>query len=286
MRCAVIGHVEWVDFIRVEALPHPGDIIHAGEAWSLPAGGGGAAAGQLAKLCDESMFFTALGDDEIGHRAAREFRDMGVRVETVFRPTQSRRAIVFVDASGERTITVIGERLGPRLEDELPWGELSAVDAVYFTAGDAGAVRAGRRAKVMVATARALKTLGEAKVELDALVGSAVDPAERYEPGDLDQPPRLVVRTEAERGGTWHAAGQEPVRFTAAPAPGPIVDRYGAGDSFAACLAYALGAQRSPSEAVAFAARCGASVVTGRGPYETQLGAPDAAFNGIDYRFH
>jgi ribokinase len=271
MRCAVIGHVEWVDFVRVESLPRAGDIVHADESWSLPAGGGGAAAVQLAKLCDDALFFTALGDDEIGHRAAREFRDMGVRVETVFRPTQSRRAIVFVDASGERTITVIGERLGPRLEDELPWDELSVVDAVYFTAGDAGTVRAGRRAKVMVATARALTVLAEGRVELDALVGSSVDPAERYEAGDLDPPPRLVVRTEAERGGTFHAAGEESMRFPASPAPGPIADRYGAGDSFAACLTYGLGADRSPAEAVAFAARCGASVVTGRGPYDCQL---------------
>jgi ribokinase len=282
MRCAVIGHVEWVDFVRVEALPRPGDIVHAGESWSLPAGGGGAAAVQLAKLCDEALFFTALGDDEIGHRAAREFRDMGVRIETVFRPTQSRRAIVFVDASGERTITVIGERLGPRLEDELPWDELSVVDAVYFTAGDAGTVRAGRRAKVMVATARALTVLEEARVELDALVGSAVDPAERYEAGALDPPPRLVVRTEAERGGSFHAAEEEVMRFGASPAPGPIVDRYGAGDSFAACLTYALGAGQPPAEAVAFAARCGASVVTGRGPYETQLRHNDAGRSSAD----
>jgi ribokinase len=271
MRCAVIGHVEWVDFVRVEALPHPGDILHAGESWSLPAGGGGVAAVQLAKLCDETLFFTALGDDETGHRAARELKDMGMRVETVFRPTQSRRAIVFVDALGERTITVIGDRLGPRLEDDLPWDELSVADAVYFTAGDAGAVRAGRRAKVMVATARSLMVLEEARVELNALVGSAADPAERYEAGDLDPPPRLLVRTEAERGGTFHAPGQKPRRFAASPAPGPIVNRYGAGDSFAACLTYALGSDHPPAEAVAFAARCGASVVTGRGPYDSQL---------------
>jgi ribokinase len=270
MKCAVIGHVEWVDFVRVETLPRPGDIVHAGESWSLPAGGGGAAAVQLAKLCDQALFFTALGDDEIGHRSAQEFEDMGVRVESAFRPTQSRRAIVFVDGSGERTITVIGERLGPRLDDELPWDELSDVDAVYFTAGDAGAVRAGRRAKVLVATARALDVLKDARMELDALVGSAVDPAERYEPGDLDPPPRLVVRTEADAGGTFHAAGKG-LRYAASPAPGPIADRYGAGDSFAACLTFGLGAGHPPAEAVAFAARCGASVVTGRGPYETQV---------------
>jgi ribokinase len=53
--------------------------------------------------------------------------------------------------------------------------------------------------------------------------------------------------------------------------PGPVVDTYGAGDSFAAGLTYALGAGKLGEEAVAFAARCGAAVVTGRGPYESQL---------------
>jgi ribokinase len=271
MKCAVVGHVEWVDFVRVEALPQPGDIVHAGDSWSLPAGGGGAAAGQFTKLCDETLFFTALGDDEIGHRAAREFRDMGIRVETTFRPTATRRAIVFVDASGERTITVIGERLGPHLADDLAWNELTSTDAVYFTAGDAGALRAARRARVLVATARALGILREAREELDGLVGSAVDPAERYRPGDLQPPPRLVVTTEADKGGTVVVAGGTATRYPAAPLPGPIVDRYGAGDSFAACFTYGLGAGRPPKEAVALAARCGAAVVTGRGPYDAQL---------------
>jgi ribokinase len=271
MRCAVIGHVEWVDFVRVEALPQPGDIVHADESWSLPAGGGGAAAVQLAKLCDETIFFTALGDDEIGHRAAREFGEMGVRLQAVFRDTDSRRAIVYVDAGGERTITVIGERLGPRADDDLDWDELYDVDGVYFTAGDAGAVRAGRRARVLVATARTLDVLKTAEVELDALVGSAVDPAERYAHGDLDPAPRLVVLTEADKGGTFELSNENLRRFAAVPAPGPVVDRYGAGDSFAACLTYGLSGGRAPSDALEFAARCGAAVVTGRGPYDAQL---------------
>jgi ribokinase len=29
MRIAVVGHVEWVEFARVEAVPRPGEIVHA-----------------------------------------------------------------------------------------------------------------------------------------------------------------------------------------------------------------------------------------------------------------
>ena len=59
--------------------------------------------------------------------------------------------------------------------------------------------------------------------------------------------------------------------FRAAPLPGPVEDAYGCGDCFAAGLTYALGAGRPMEEAVALGARCGAAVLSGRGPYEGQL---------------
>ena len=37
-------------------------------------------------------------------------------------------------------------------------------------------------------------------------------------------------------------------------------------------LTFALAEGRTPAEALAFGARCGAACVTGRGPYEAQLG--------------
>ena len=49
--------------------------------------------------------------------------------------------------------------------------------------------------------------------------------------------------------------------------PGPLVDAYGAGDSFAAGLTFALGSGRSPEAAVEFAAKCGAVAMTRRGAH-------------------
>ena len=54
--------------------------------------------------------------------------------------------------------------------------------------------------------------------------------------------------------------------WEAAPLPGPRVDSYGAGDSFAAGLTYGLAEGRSPAEAATLGARCGAACLTGRGP--------------------
>lgn len=255
----------------MERVPEPGEIVHALEDWEEPGGGGAVAAVQLARLAGECLFLTALGDDDLGHRAQRELEALGVRVEAAWRSEPQRKGFVHVDAGAERTITTLGERLGPRGDDPLPWAELEGVDAVYLTAGDAGAVRAARAARKLVSTVRAINPLAKAGVQLDSLVASARDQGERYGPGDLNPPPLLVVRTDGVDGGSFEAADGRTGRWAAAPLAGPPVDSYGAGDSFAAGLTYGLGEGRAPQEALALAARCGAAVVTGRGPYAGQL---------------
>jgi ribokinase len=271
MRAAVVGHVEWIEFGRVDHVPAPGEIVHVSDSWQEPGGGGAVAAVQLVKLAGDATLYTALGDDEIGHRAKRDLEALGLRVEAVFRPEAQRRGYVHVDAAGERTITVIGNRLGPRAEDPLPWGELADTDAVYFTAGDAGAARAARAAHTLVASARGLETLAEAGVELDALLASGKDPGERYVRGELEPPPRLVVRTAGASGGEYETRAGERRHWVATPLPGPVSDLYGAGDSFAAGVTYGLGAGMPIDQALDLGARCGAACATGRGPYAGQL---------------
>ena len=105
------------------------------------------------------------------------------------------------------------------------------------------------------------------------MVGSADDPAERYEAGLVSPEPRLVVRTGGPSGGSWEAADGTHGRYAAATPPGPIVDMYGAGDSFQAGLTFALASGLDTDAALALAARCGAFAVTGRGPTGGQLTA-------------
>ncbi len=262
MRVAVVGHVEWVEFARVPAFPAPGAIVHAQDRWEQAGGGGAVAAIQLARLAGGSDLFTALGADVLGRRARAELEAAGVRVHSADRGQPQRRATCLVDETGERTIVVLGDKLLPRGEsDDLPWHELAGYDAVYFVSGDVAALRRARRAAVVTATARELPTLRSAGVELDALVGSGEDTGERYRPGELEPAPKLVVTTSGAIGG-WAQPGGP---FTAAPLPGPVEDAYGCGDCFAAGLTYALGAGRDPADALAFAARCGAAALTGRG---------------------
>ena len=59
--------------------------------------------------------------------------------------------------------------------------------------------------------------------------------------------------------------------FPAAPAAKPRRNAYGAGDSFAAALAFALARGDALEEALALAARAGAAVLAGPTPYAAQL---------------
>jgi ribokinase len=122
-------------------------------------------------------------------------------------------------------------------------------------------------ARVLVATPRAREAFAGAGVELDVLVRSGSDAGETYEPGDLDPPPKLVVTTGGAEGGRYEAAEGHTGTWAAAPLPGPPVDSYGAGDSFAAALTYALGRGLEIDPALVAAARSGAEALASRGPY-------------------
>jgi ribokinase len=249
--------MEWVESVLVDRVPAVGEIAHGMKDWSEPAGGGPVSAAQLVKLAGACDFFTALGDDERGHRSMERFAELGIATDAEWFGV-TRRAFVQVDAHGERTITTVGAKLRRR---KLP--PMAGYDAVFFVAGEPEALRAARAARFVSATPREAPTLAEAGVHLDLLVGSGTDPGERYD-GGLDV--ALVVKTEGTRGGV--ADGR---RYEAAMPPAPIVDTYGAGDSFGAALTYALARGDELDDALALAARAGAAVITGKGPYSAQL---------------
>lgn len=237
-------------------MPAAGEIVHAERVWEVPAGGGAVVARQLALLAGRCELFTALGTDATGEESARRLAELGIDVHVRWGGV-TRRAWTHVDAGGERTITVLGDKLLAR--GPLP---LDGYDLVFFVSGDDEALRAARRARFLAATVRELSTLQRAGVELDLLVASANDPGERYD-GSLQS--RHVALTDGERGGKLDGE-----RYDAAQAR-RMVDTYGAGDSFAAALAFALARGDDANTAAELAARAGAAVIGGAGPYEAQL---------------
>jgi ribokinase len=273
-RVAVVGHIEWVQFLVVPRLPHAGEVSHAEGSFFRAAGGGGVAAGVLVELGAEVELFTALGDDASGAEACAQLRAAGVVVHSARRQPPSRRAVSLLERGGERTIVTIGERLAPLGADPLPWERLAGADAVYFTAGDLAALRHARRARVLTATPRAGGPLGEGP-PLDALIWSASDAHESRLAEACQSRAEVLVATDGEHGGCWwrggdggsaktppaHADG----RWRAIAPRGPVHDSYGAGDAFAAAVTFALGSGASLPEAMALGAEWGARMLTRAG---------------------
>jgi ribokinase len=101
MRVAVVGHVEWIRFARVEHAPAPGEIVHSTEDWEQAGGGGGVAAIQLALLADEATLFTRSAATSRRHVRA----ELASAVSSPAGPTATAARGYARRRAGERTMT-------------------------------------------------------------------------------------------------------------------------------------------------------------------------------------
>jgi ribokinase len=264
-RIAVVGHVEWVQFLRVDHLPVRGEIQSTHRESAHAGGGAVVAAAVLTEMGAQVDFYGAVGSDALGDAAIEELSDRGIAVQMARRPGPSREVITLLDRVGDRTILPIGERLQPAGADGLDWDRLAEADAVYVTAGDAAALQHARAAGALVATPRLRERLERPDVYIDALVYSVSDENEVRWAERLRSDTRLMVATEGGHGGHW--SGESEGRWASVPPPGPIRDSYGCGDAFAAGFTYGLGAGRTVAEAAEIGARWGADMLT-------RVGAP------------
>ena len=265
LKLAVIGHQEWVNFLKVDTMPKPGLISRAERTLEEPAGAGAVVAVQLARITKTIVpFYTALGRDEIGQRSIARLRELGVECHVAWRDGPSRRGISLVDQEGDRAITVIGERHTPHPDDPLPWEDLKFCDGVFVSATNSNGLQLARQAKVLTATPRlGLQVFKTAGVKLDALIGSRLDPSEQLDKDALNPTPRVLVATEGAKGGIVQPGG----RYQAVKPSSPAIESYGCGDSFAAGVTCGLAAGWSVKDAIELGARCGADCSTRFGPY-------------------
>ncbi len=260
---AVVGHCEWVTHARGR-VPDVGEIVHLDGAFDEAAGGGADTAAAVASLGARARFFTAVGNDATGEAVGQGLAQAGIDVVAVERAVPHPRAFTVIDASGERTIMVTGGRITPTIDDPLPWGELARCDATYFIGDDPRTLIAARASRHLVVAARRLSALIESGVAADVIVASATDADEAFHPEDLPVPPRGVVLTEGADGGRI-VVGDREQRFAAVPLSEPLVDTYGAGDSFAAGLTVGLAQGLPLDEAVALGAQAAAHVLIHHG---------------------
>ncbi len=268
LRLAVVGHIEWVTFVAVDKVAVQGAISHGRGIKEHAAGGGAVAAVQMSKLTKKKVhFFTSLGKDEIGEKCAQELRSYGIEMHIAWREKPTRRGFSFVGEDGNRAITVVGDRLQPSINDDLNWDVLNALDGVFITAGDAKTIQNCRKVKIVCATPRVkIKSLNQSNIQLDALIGSNLDPDERVTKEELNPKPKVTIMTEGAQGGIIYPGGRyKPILLTKKE-----IDSYGCGDSFAAGVTAGLAANWDITKAINLGAKCGAECATRFGPYNTE----------------
>ena len=207
---AVIGHVEWINFLKVDQLPNPGVISHSRKSLEYPAGGGSIIAKILSELnLNQIHFFTALGNDDYGDKCLKILSSMGIKLHVAWRDKPTRKGFSLIDSQGERAITVIGERLAPNCGDNLDWSILKKMDGIFITASDSEIFKMARSASILCTTPRVgLDTINKSDVLLDGLIGSNLDPGETFSFSELSHKPKYTIKTEGENGGIIFPGGR------------------------------------------------------------------------------
>ena len=265
LRFGVIGHIEWINFLKVDLLPKPGIISHANKSLELPAGGGALIAKTLYELTNNEIhFFTSLGKDYYGEKSFDFFKKIGINLHVAWRSEPTRKGFSLIDKNGERSITIIGKRLAPSFNDDLDWNILCDMDGIFITAGDNNLFKKAREANILCTTPRVgIDLINQSKVNLDAIIGSNLDPDESFLLSDLNEKHRYVIKTEGEKGGICIPGG----RFNAINNNDPKIDSYGCGDSFAAGILYGLAESWPIEKALKLGTVLGRNCIEHFGPY-------------------
>ena len=262
---AVIGHIEWMNFLKVDNLPQPGIISHSQKSFEMPAGGGSVIAKTLNDLTyNQVHFFTSLGKDFYGKKSYEILSQMGIKLHIAWRDKPTRKGFSLIDKKGERSITVIGERLEPKFNDKLNWEILKDMDGIFVTAGDFNLLKAARASKVLCVTPRiGIDKIIQSKIKIDSLISSNLDPGENYNEKDLKIKPTFIIKTEGEAGGICIPGG----RYKALELKNKKIDSYGCGDSFAAGILYGLTSDWNIEKSISLATVLGRNCIESFGPY-------------------
>ncbi len=266
LKLAVIGHIEWVTFLKVDQLPLAGQISHAKDCFEEAAGGAAVAAVQMARLINGSVdLYTSLGKDTYGEKCFERLTKLGLNLKVAWRKKPTRKGISLISRDGERAITVIGERLQPIASDDLPWNDMENYDGIFVTATDQEGIKLARKAKFLSATPRiGENTLKISKVKINALIGSGLDPGEEINHEELIPKPDIYIATQGKSGGIVYP---EKNKYESIKPSSQEIDSYGCGDCFAGAITAALSAKLNLDKAIKIGAYCGAECSTHYGPY-------------------
>jgi len=137
VRVAVVGYVEWTEYVTLDDVPRPGWRLRSRGVLEAPGASASVVAVQLAKLGARAELFTTLAKDPNAERMARFFAEQGVEVHAAERPGIQPRSLALLDlGANERSLIAFDRANEPALADRLPWERLDYADSIVFTGGD------------------------------------------------------------------------------------------------------------------------------------------------------
>ena len=293
-RIVVVGSFNMDLTTYVQRMPRPGETVMGDRFVTGPGGKGSNQAIAAARLGAEVTFVGRVGQDSFGETALKRWRDNGVdtRYVVVDPDRATGVAPILVEAGGENMIVVaLGANLALstadvdaaieaiKSADMLVTGlEIPPATAAYaLTVAKANGVRT----ILNPAPASALPdtTVADAdyltpnETELEVLTGLGTGVVERAARMLFKRPDQTVIVTMGGAGTRYFTANEEghvPVFQV------DVVDTTGAGDSFTAAVAVALGEGLALPDAVRFGNAAAALCVTKPGtassmPYRAEV---------------
>ncbi len=259
VRATVVGSTNVDLVMRVPTLPAPGETV-LGDSRREAGGKGGNQAVALARLGAQVRFVSAVGDDPEGWWSRAQLTAGGVDpsdVTTVDAPTGL--AVVLVDEQGENSIVVSpGANLLVAPPGDVDADVLLLSLEVPLSVVAAAATAARRSGVPVVLNAAPAQSLPASLLaEVDVLIVNETEWAALGEPAVA-----AVVITRGSRGCLVVQGDQ---RWELPAVPVNVVDTTGAGDCFAAAVAWGVGSRSSLADAVRFANQAAALSVTASG---------------------
>jgi sulfofructose kinase len=261
-----VGNLVQDEVFHVDAIPSSGiktGVLGYEERYGGPAA---TAAVAICRLGGRAAYWGRVGDDPAGAKALRLMREAGVDCAGVaaFENARTLRAIVIVDARGERAI-VSDRRSLPSDAGCLAGASLAGAGVVLAdTRWPEGAAMAFERAK-QAGIPTVLDADGGSPTLNAGLIAAAdhvvfsseglKDHAGEGDPGTLlrrcaGRPGQVLAVTQGAAGSLWLLDGE------LVPVPAcrvKVVDTTGCGDVFHGAYALALNEGRAPLEAARFA---------------------------------
>ena len=257
LRALVVGSTNVDLVLHVPALPVPGETVLSAAARREPGGKGGNQAVALARLGVDVRFVSAVGDDADGTWSLERLRIDGVRISDVaVVDAATGLAVVMVDPVGENSIVVSpGANHHVTAPDSLDADVVLLSLEVPLTTVTATAARARRAGVAVVLNAAPAQPLPASLLDdVDVLVVNGTE----WEALGRPTSGRVVVTL----GGDGCRVVEDGQEQHVPAVPVQVVDTTGAGDCFAAALAYGIADGRSLIDAARFATRAAAQSIT------------------------